>query len=268
MDISVIISTYNSPRWLEKVIWGYEAQEFRDFELVIADDGSGEETRQLIDNYRESSDLTIRHQWHEDRGFRKCGIMNAAIGDASGQYLVFSDGDCIPRSDFLAQHVCFREKGYFLSGGYSKLNMEGSEKITREQIASGGAFAPDFLETCGLRQKWTAKHCAHGKWSAVMNFLTPTKATWNGHNASCWKSDAIEVNGFDTRMVYGGEDREFGERLFNLGLKSKQIRYSAICIHLDHARGYVTREGISFNKSIRSETAKTRRIRCEHGILP
>jgi len=266
MDISVIISTYNSPQWLEKVIWGYEAQDFKNFELIIADDGSAEETRELIETFKKSSKLSIRHQWHEDSGFRKCTIMNAAIREADGQYLVFSDGDCIPRSDFLAQHVKFREQGYFLSGGYSKLNMEGSLRIMREQIVSGEAFDPEFLCSCGLAKKWSSKHCARGKWATLMNFLTPTKPTWNGHNASCWKSDALEVNGFDQRMVYGGEDREFGERLFNLGLKSKQIRYSAICIHLDHARGYVTQEGIQFNKSIRAETAKSGRVRCEEGI--
>ena len=140
MDISVIISTYNAPRWLEKVIWGYEAQSFRDFELVIADDGSGEETRKLIERYQKDSEIRIRHVWHEDDGFRKCTIMNAAIRESKGAYLVFSDGDCIPRGDFLEQHVRYRQEGFFLSGGYSKLNMEGSERIDRELIISGIAF--------------------------------------------------------------------------------------------------------------------------------
>ena len=135
------------------MIWGYQAQEYKDFELMIADDGSGEETRELIETFKKDSELTIRHQWHEDSGFRKCTIMNAAIREASGQYLVFSDGDCIPRSDFLAQHVNYREKGFFLSGGYSKLNMEGSLSISREQIASGEAFDPEFSPELWTREK-------------------------------------------------------------------------------------------------------------------
>ncbi len=266
METSVIISTYNAPLWLEKVIWGYEAQTYRDFELVIADDGSRKETTDLIDIYRKKGKLTIQHVWHEDSGFRKCKIMNAAIVAAKGNYLVFSDGDCIPRADFLAQHMRYRAEGHFLSGGYSKLNMEGSERIDETLISTQGAFDPEFLATCGLKKKWTAKHCARGRWAAWMNALTPTKPTWNGHNASCWKRDALLVNGFDERMVYGGEDREFGERLFNSGLRSKQIRYAAICIHLDHKRGYVTREGIDFNKSIRAETCASGSTRTAFGI--
>ncbi len=267
MDISVILSTYNAPRWLEKVVWGYQAQTYRDFEIVIADDGSGDETISLVAKLQKESGLTIQHQWHEDEGFQKCKIMNAAIAAAAGNYLVFSDGDCIPRADFLEQHVKARQKGFFLSGGYCKLNMEGSQRIDRELVLSGKAFDPDFLQTCGLKKKWSAKHCARGSWASIMNAITPTKPTWNGHNASCWRTDAMQTNGFDERMVYGGEDREFGERLFNAGLKSKQIRYSAICVHLDHKRGYVTREGIDFNKSVRSETQSSGRARTDFGIL-
>ena len=72
MDVSVIITTYNHPRWLEKVIWGFETQTHQDFEVVIADDGSGEETRSTIARLAEETGLRIRHVWHEDRGFRKC----------------------------------------------------------------------------------------------------------------------------------------------------------------------------------------------------
>lgn len=267
MDVSVIISTYNSPEWLEKVIWGYACQCSRGFELVIADDGSRGETREKIESLREETGLEIQHQWHEDTGFRKCRIMNQAITASRGSYLIFSDGDCIPRSDFIKQHVKRRSQGRFLSGGYSKLSMDASHRIERAEIESGLAFDPEFLAKYGLKNRITAKHCARGWHAALMNHLTPTSPTWNGHNASAWKSDALAVNGFDERMVYGGEDREFGERLFNYGLKSTQIRYSAICIHLDHKRGYVTREGIDFNKSIRAMTKKSGQCWSEAGIV-
>ncbi len=108
MRISVIISTYNHPQWLENVVWGYAVQTHRDFELVIADDGSTDETRLTIQRLRRETGLEIRHVWQEDRGFRKCSIMNRAILEATTEYLVFTDGDCIPRSDFLAQHCAIR----------------------------------------------------------------------------------------------------------------------------------------------------------------
>jgi hypothetical protein len=84
------------------------------------------------------------------------------------------------------------------------------------------------------------KLSAKGFLATLLNAVTPTKATWNGHNASCWKEELLAINGFNHEMQYGGEDRELGERLINNGLKSVQIRYSAICVHLDHARGYVS----------------------------
>ena len=109
MRLSVIISTYNQPQWLEKVVWGYAAQTHRDFELLIADDGSTPETGRTVERLRLESGLAIRHVWHEDHGFRKCAILNHAILDANADYLVFTDGDCIPRRDFLTQHAQFGE---------------------------------------------------------------------------------------------------------------------------------------------------------------
>ena len=105
MDVSVIVSTYNEPDWLEKAVWGWDAQSERGFELLVADDGSGPETAERIERLRAETGLTIRHVWQEDEGFRKSAILNRAIEAAEGDYLVFSDGDCIPRADFLATHT-------------------------------------------------------------------------------------------------------------------------------------------------------------------
>lgn len=112
----------------------------------------------------------------------------------------------------------------------------------------------------------TMKLTARGPIARLLNTITPTKATWNGHNASGWRSDILQANGFDERMQYGGEDRELGERLFNSGLRSKQIRYSAICVHLDHARGYVTKQMRDNNHRIRQHTKKYRITRTPYGI--
>ena len=266
MQISVVISTYNSPKWLEKVLWGYVKQSIEDFEVIVADDGSGPETKALIESFQQNQGLSLKHAWHEDDGFRKCEIMNKAIQMAETDYLVFSDGDCIPRSDFLEKHLLHRKPGRFLSGGYCKMSMETSQAITKEMIQSGEAFDPLRLESLGLKRKFFAKHNATGVKAVILNALTTTSPTWNGHNASAWKKDILAINGFDERMVYGGEDREFGERLHNSGINGKQIRYSAVCLHLDHPRGYVTREGIDFNKSIRRKTRSSKTVRTAHGI--
>jgi hypothetical protein len=103
--------------------------------------------------------------------------------------------------------------------------------------------------------------------SSLLNCITPTTASWNGHNASGWKKDFLTVNGFDERMQYGGEDREFGERLINLGIQTKQIRYSTVCVHLDHARGYVKPEMIEKNLQIRRETKELKSAWTDFGIM-
>jgi len=264
---SIIFSTYNSPEWLEKVIWGFSCQEFNDFELVIADDGSANETQQIIEQLRNKTDLRIKHIWQEDEGFRKTRILNKAIAATSGDYLIFTDGDCIPRADFVAVHMQYAAPGYFLSGGYFKLPMNTSQAITREDILNANCFNVDWLVKHGLKSSYkTAKLTASGWQKKLFNALTPTGATWNGHNASGWKQDIVTANGFDNRMQYGGEDRELGERLINAGIKSKQLRYSAICIHLDHSRGYVTQEARDKNRAIRDHTKKYRIVTTENGI--
>lgn len=267
MQLSVIITTYNSPEWLEKVLWGFEAQSYREFEVIIADDGSGEPTHALIETMKATVSYPIQHVWHEDIGFRKCTILNKAIEASQTDYLVFTDGDCIPRKDFLQVHASRREKGHFLSGGYFMLPMSISREITKENILSQDCFSLSWLKAKGLPASFkNSKISVKGGLAEFMNAITPTKATWNGHNVSGWKADILAVNGYDERMRYGALDRELGERLMNKGIKGIQIRYSAICIHLDHSRGYKNTKDINFNKGIRKTTAEEKRTWTDFGI--
>lgn len=268
MLVSVILSTYNQPLWLDKVLYGYSLQSYTDFEVVIADDGSGEETFKLIERYQKETKLKIRHVWHEDDGFRKCTILNKAILASEGEYLIFSDGDCIPRMDFISTHVQHCEKGYFLSGGMYRLTMDVSHTIGHEDIKSQKCFNVTYLHSIGQKKSFFKDlKCSSPQWLAkTLNTLTPTRASWNGHNSSGWKIDILETRGFDERMKYGGEDREMGERLMNAGLKSKQIRYSAICIHLEHSRGYVSDEDWKRNYQIRKETKQNKSKQTKFGI--
>ncbi|WP_255554135.1 glycosyltransferase family 2 protein [Mesonia aestuariivivens] len=267
LKVSVILSTYNSESWLEKVLWGYEQQTNRDFEVVIADDGSKKPTIDLIDKLKTKLSYSIQHIWHKDDGFQKSKILNKSILAAKADYLVMSDGDCIPRKDFIETHLNFRKKGYFLSGGYFMLPLEISESITKEDIISQNCFQVNWLKNRGLKTSFKNKKLQTNLFiQGFLNNLTPTNASWNGHNASGWKEDILAVNGFDERMQYGGQDRELGERLFNYGIKSKQIRYSAICLHLDHPRGYKTQESIDKNLAIRKETRSKNIIKTPFGI--
>jgi hypothetical protein len=109
--------------------------------------------------------------------------------------------------------------------------------------------------------------------AAVLDRVTSTRPTFNGHNASVWRADAVAVNGFEESMAYGGLDREFGERLENAGVRGAQVRYRTAVVHLDHARGYRNEAALARNRAIRDEVAATRRTRAllgldRHGLIP
>lgn len=253
--ISVIISTYNALEWLKKTLWGYAVQTTKDFEIIIADDGSKDDTRVFLEKLTQSYPVPITHVWQEDEGFQKSRILNKALLACNSDYVLMSDGDCIARNNFVVQHLKYREPGYFLSGGYFKLPLNISEAITEEDVKKQHCFDIHWLKDKGLKPSFkNNKLTAKGSKAAILNIVTPTNASWNGHNASGWKKDILAVNGFDERMQYGGQDRELGERMINMGFKSKQIRYSALCIHLDHPRGYKTEDTLKKNAAIRKNT--------------
>ena len=267
MKISVIITTYNAEEWLRKVLIGFSVQTETDFEIVIADDGSTEKTKMVLQEFSSKFKHPILYVWHPDDGFQKSKILNRAIVKSNSDYLLFTDGDCIPREDYISVHLKSKERGYFLSGGYFKLPMDISNKISEDDIISQRCFDVNFLRENGLKNSFKLTKLTHSKLVATfMNWVTPTKRSWNGHNSSGFKSDLIAINGFNHEMLYGGLDRELGERLFNHGLLSKQIRYSAICIHLDHARGYSDPEIWERNNAIRAFNKKNKVIEIKEGI--
>jgi len=265
--IGVVITTYNSPAWLEKVFWGYANQSDNNFELIVADDGSADETKTLIQHYQSELSFPIHHVWHEDEGFRKTIILNKVIAQTTASYLIFTDGDCIPAPDFITVHRNKAEQGRFLSGGYYKLAMQPSKEIAQVDINSERAFDFSWLHKLGQPKNFKrSKLSKNQKLRWLLERITPTKASWNGMNSSAFTSDIVSVNGFDERMQYGGLDRELGERLENKGIRGKQIRYSAICLHLDHARGYSNPETWKKNRQIRADVKQTRSAWTDYGI--
>ena len=128
MLISVIITTYNSPDFLKKCLNSFLKQKDKNFEIVIADDGSTEDTKRTIENFKDSF-FKVSHAWHEDMGFRAAKIRNEAVKLTSGEFLVFIDGDCIVFDDFIMNHRSLSEKGYFSRGNRSMLSLEFSERL-------------------------------------------------------------------------------------------------------------------------------------------
>lgn len=265
--ISVIVTTYEQPRALELVLQGYARQSFSEFQLLVADDGSGEHTGAVISQAREAYGLDVSRVWHPDRGFRKTEILNRAIVASHGDYIVFSDGDCIPRDDFVEVHRSLARPRCFLSGGYLKLPQGLSETLTPAEVGDGLVFDRRWLRAkdalIGRRQFRLGRS---RRLARTLDAVTPTRATWNGHNASTWSSALREVNGYDMEMGYGGLDRALGERLANAGYRGIQIRHRAPTLHIWHERPYRTDEGLAANRTSRERIRREGIVRAEHGI--
>ena len=178
-----------------------------------------------------------------------------------------TDGDCIPRQDFVEVHAKLAEKGKFLSGGYCKLPMTTSKAISKDDIVSGRCFNVSWLKSIDkLGFSNTLKLGANSLIGKFLDIISPTNPSFNNCNSSGFKADMIAINGYDERMKYGGPDREFGERLENYGVKGKQIRHKAIVLHLDHARGYKTPESLAANLAIRKEVRDKKIVWTNFGI--
>ena len=230
--LSVIFTTYNATAWLEKVLWGFACQSHGEFEVIIADDGSKPETGTLISRLKGETGLDITHVWHEDDGFRKCRILNKAILQAAHEYIVFTDGDCIPHRDFLKTHAAIATPGRFASGSYFRLSLPASEAIERSHVESGECFKPEWLQAQGMPcSKQMRRLVASPLVDRIMSPLTMRSCTLKGGNAGVWRSDLLAANGYDERLGYGGQDREHGVRLQNAGIRPLNARYKTTCIH-------------------------------------
>jgi glycosyltransferase involved in cell wall biosynthesis len=267
VHLSVIVSTYNQPSFLERVLWGYAVQTRQDFELIVADDGSGPETRRVIERVRAESGRAIGHVWHEDRGFRKSEVMNRAILASAGDYLLFTDGDSVPRADLVDVHCRLAKPGHYLAGGYLKLPAHVSDRVTVDAVRDGRATSLRWLRAQGWRPRHRALRLVGSPLlAAVFDRLTPTAPLFAGNNASAWRQDVFAVNGFDQSMGYGGLDRAVGYRLRNLGVRPRQVRHRAICVHLHHERPYRRPEVVRANRELLERIRRTGDTRAALGL--
>ncbi len=267
MKISVIISTYERPDALELVLRGYAVQTDRDVEILIADDGSGAGTASRIRSLRDETGLTIVHVRHADDGFRKCDILNRAIVAAGGDYLLFTDGDCIPRNDLIAVHRRLARPDRFVAGGYLKLPADVTARVTAEDVASGRIGDVAWLRSIGWRPRRRALRLLRSRTlSALLDAVTPTRTHFHGNNASVWKDALFEVNGFEGEMGYGGLDRALGYRLVNAGVRGIQARHRAVAFHLHHAQPWKDREVMRRNRERMAAIRREGTVRATRGI--
>jgi len=267
MTVAVILSTYNQPAFLRLVIEGYARQHVRADRIIIADDGSTGVTAAMLESAARETGLAILHLWHPDRGFRKTEILNHAIRLADEDLLIFSDGDCIPRADFVRGHRTLTREGCFVSGGYLKLPAATTQSVSLSVIGSGDLFRYRWLRSHGWAPGRRAlRLLSSNRLATTLDRLTPTQPTWNGHNASTLRRNLLAVNGFDLDMRYGGEDRVLGDRLFNSGFRGIQARHRLPVVHLDHGRPYLDQEVLRENHLRRMRVLREKECRTPVGL--
>lgn len=266
-SIAVIIATYNWPEALRLVLWGYAAQRDRDFRIIIADDGSGPETARVVDEMRVATGLHITQLWHEDRGWRKGEILNRAIVAAKDDYLILTDGDTIPRDDFVAVHRRVASRGVYAAGMTLRLPQELSARVTADDVRSGRVTDRRWLAAEGVRLGRHVLRCFRSyALNRTLDWITTSRRRLRGLNAAAFRDDLLAVNGFANGLPYGGMDAELGDRLDNYGLQHRRVRFRAMTVHLWHKRPWRDPEKVQANRAVRARVRTERIIRTPNGI--
>ena len=265
MKTAVIVTTYNRPDALRAVLEGYLAQRGAAFELLVADDGSGDETRALIESYAKRAPFPLRHVWQEDRGFRAAAIRNRALAQTNADYVIFSDGDCVPPSFFVQRHVALAEASCFVAGNRVLLSESFTNHVLSDRIAIHEWDASRWLIAWGRRDV--------NRVSPLLRlpgtFLRKTAPRrWEGVktcNLAAWRADLVRVNGFDERYAgWGLEDSDLVIRLINSGVRHKSGRFHAPVLHLWHREN--DRSALAQNEARLQELLDSGRVVALEGL--
>ncbi len=238
--ISVICSTYNRPDALDAALSGLIRQTDNHFEVIIADDGSTDDTRKVVAQYQRTAPFRVSHAWHEDQGFRLAAIRNLALQYAKGSYILFLDGDCIPSPEWIRHHRALAEKGWTVSG---------------QRILTSQAFCSELLNDKDFQSNFDwklssfrrlARNKQINRWTPAISFCINNLSFWRkcapknwkmirGCNWGIWHEDLTRVGAFNEKMVgWGHEDSELAIRLMNEGVKFKSGSFATAVLHLWH----------------------------------
>jgi len=259
LKVSVIVTTYNNPDALIRVLDGLSVQKRLPDEVIIADDGSGPETSEAIRNYNKKM-FHLEHIWQEDMGFRAAKIRNEAIKRSKGQYIVILDGDCIPDRHFISDHITLSEKGFFVQGKRVLVNKEASKRFSEKDANSA--------------RRLLALALSGGLSNIHHTLRIPFMPSFKGLglkgikscNMGIFREDLFAVNGFNERFrEWGREDTELAVRLFRYGLKRKEHLFMAVCYHLWHP--LYSRDALEHSENILKETLNADWYFCPDGIV-
>ena len=265
MLISVIITTYHSPDFLKQCLNSFLYQKDKNFELIVGDDGSTQETKQLLFKYKNSK-LKVLHAWQEDKGFRAAKIRNEAVKLSSGEYLIFIDGDCIVFDDFIENHRKIAEQDFFARGNRAMLSEKFSKKVIEENKNINLIGIQNFIK---LRLQKDINRILPILRFIKYPFRKIQKRKWKGAktcNLALWKKDFENINGYDESYIgWGREDSDLVVRLINNNICRKEAIFSTGIIHLKHKIN--SRENFSKNDKLLEEAIIKNKTYINNGYI-
>ncbi|MGQ7944782.1 glycosyltransferase family 2 protein [Flavobacterium sp. WC2509] len=254
---TLITPTYNWPEALELLLLSILNQTIIPNEVIIADDGSNENTKELIKKFQSTFPVPLIHIWHEDNKNQKPKIMNKGIAAAKYDYIIEIDGDIIMNKYFIEDHLSFAEKGIYLYG--SRVNIQ--ENFLPELFSKKNIHFNFFSK--GIKKRARTIRIPY-----LMNFAkitTERSSKLRGCNMSFWKSDFIKINGFNENLVgWGIDDSEMIQRLHNIEINGKRLKNTAIAYHIYHKEQ--SRSQLDINDEILKQTTENKLTFIEKGI--
>jgi len=265
MKTAVVVTTYNRPDALGAVLEGFCAQNERDFELIVADDGSTSDTASVVQEFQGRAAFPLQHVWQEDRGFRAAAIRNQAVASTSADYVIFTDGDCVPSRDFVKAHKRLAEPGFFLGGNRVLLTSAFTARVLQEHIPIHG-WGWDMWAKVWLRREVNRVLPLMALPDGGFRKWKPNR--WEGIktcNLSMWKHDLVDVNGLDeSYQGWGLEDSDLVIRLLRAGVRHKSARFAAPVFHLWHTEH--TRRDFPENQKCLDALLRSTTIRAAKGL--
>lgn len=255
--LGLIINTYNQPDYLSRVLEGISRQTVLPGEVLLADDGSGDETRRLFQEWGRQKSIRSTHIWQEHAGFRRSRILNQAIASAQSDYLVFLDGDTIPHPRFIEDHRALRTPRQFVQGHRALVEQKAAVWFGQ------GAFARDRRRALWQGQLRGLKHAF--RWPVPSRRVRSDLKGIRGCNLAIERGDLLEINGYNEAFTgWGREDSELAVRLMNSGVRRLDVRGWSLCYHLWHAPA--SRDGLNRNDDLLAQAIATQSRRCEAGV--
>lgn len=255
--VAFIISTFNQPDYLARLLAAVSRQSAAPNEVFVADDGSGDETRAVFERWAGAQSFRAEHLWQQHEGFRKARILNQAIARARGDYLVFLDGDTLPHPRYLADHQALATPGFFVQGHRALIEQRAAAWFGQDDFASDRFRA---LRT-GQLSGW--KHAF--RWPRPLRNIRADLRGVRGCNIGIWRNDLMRINGYNEAFVgWGREDSELVVRLMNAGVQRLDVRGWALCYHLWHPPA--SRGNLNVNDELLLRAQRDGETRCEHGL--